>query len=618
MIKQKLVVSVVAVAAIVLAAVACDFAVNTFLFAAPKGFTPVTTVIITLIVSVPVCYHFIDQHMTVRRVKEELTASIADKDRAHEAARLTLERLRESEARYRMLTERATDIIIRYDRRGVIEFASPSVRQYGYEPDEIVGLDMADFVHPEDDEAIRRRRMDLTNGHSLAEADRPYARVRRADGEWIWVQGSPAPLRDEAGEVVGAVTVLRDVTIRHRIEEELRRRQAESEAAARAKSEFLANMTHELRTPLNAIIGFSRLLKETGGLAPAAARQIELVWDASQTLLGVVNDVLDFSKLEAGALELESRPFDPRRLADSTAALLAGQAEAKGLTLSVSASGPEDALLGDEARLRQVLLNLISNAIKFTAHGDIRIAVAQVDEGERRRLRVEVRDNGVGVPPDQQAAIFDRFTQADASVARRFGGTGLGLAICKRIVEAAGGAIGVTSDLGAGSTFWFEIAMPPAETTAEAAVGEAGPVAFDHALRLLVVDDNAVNRELIRTLLGGFDIAIDAAGDGMEAIEAAARAPYDLILMDVQMPTMDGLAATRRIRAAAAPDAPRVAIIAMTANVLPDQIARCLEAGMDDHLGKPINPAALLEALARWAPQEPGVQAGPAGALAAG
>jgi len=388
----------------------------------------------------------------------------------------------------------------------------------------------------------------------------------------------------------------------------------EANTALSVKSDFLANMTHELRTPLNAIIGFSGLLRQSDSLNPRDARHVKLICDAGGTLLHVINDVLDYSKLEAGAIELERQPFDPHAVAESIAQLLAAQAADKGLTLSVAAEGSGGLLLGDSARLRQVLLNFVSNAVKFTARGGVEIKVSQHGEGGDRNLRVEVRDTGIGIHPEQLDSIFGRFTQADASTSRQFGGTGLGLAICKRIGEAMGGRIGVHSTVGQGSTFWIEATLPAAG--AADGVVEAGddPTALERPLRLLLVEDNAVNRELVSSLLTPFDILIETAADGVEAVEAAARAAFDVILMDVQMPNMDGLTATRRIRAAAVPGGRRVPIIAMTANVLPEQVARCREAGMDDHLGKPISPAKLLEALGRWSAEEPEADAGQASA----
>jgi len=521
--------------------------------------------------------------------------------RARNAA---LERLRESEALYRLLADNQTDVIIRYDPDGRIVFASPSVRQFGYRPEDLVGRNMADFTHPDDAAHALRNRQAVARGAPLEPNEKHEFRTRKADGSWVWLQGSPAPIRDEAGAITGVVTVLRDVSARREMEDALRRTSAEAEAAVRVKSDFLANMTHELRTPLNAIVGFSGVLKEAPDLSPRHARQVELIWNASQTLLWVVNDVLDFSKLEAGAVEFEVDAFDPAAMTHSTVSLLAGQASAKGLRVWVDAAGLEGRLLGDGARLRQVLTNFLSNALKFTAEGEIGVLVEQRVDGERRRLRVAVKDSGIGVAPEHAEAIFTRFSQADASVSRKFGGTGLGLAISKRIIEAMGGKIGVESTPGHGSTFWFEVSLPIAAAAGPDDDFVQPAVHVSQSLRLLVVDDNAVNRELIRTLLEPFDLEIHTAADGVEAIEAASRSPFDVILMDVQMPNMDGLAATRCIRDTAVPGAPRIPIIAMTANILPEQIARCLEAGMDDHIGKPIHPAMLLEKLARWSARD--------------
>lgn len=398
---------------------------------------------------------------------------------------------------------------------------------------------------------------------------------------------------------------------RNRLQQELTTALEKTEATARAKSDFLANMTHELRTPLNAIIGFAGLLRQSSALGPQDARRVGLVWDASQTLLTVVNDVLDFSKLEAGAFEFEAQAFDPCVMAQSTVQLLCGQATVKGLTVRTQIDGFEGPLLGDAARLRQVLMNFISNAVKFTAAGEINVSVGQQADGELRRLRIAVTDSGIGVPPDQIDSIFARFTQADASVSRQYGGTGLGLAISKRIIEALGGEIGVISRLDEGSTFWFEISLAVAGTLRDEETGPLGLVAVEQPLRLLVVDDNDVNRELICALLEPFGVLIQTANDGVEAVEAVARSSFDLILMDVQMPNMDGLSATRHIRGAGGHQARRVPIVAMTANVLPEQVARCLAAGMDDHLGKPINPQKLLETLARWSAADADVESAP-------
>jgi len=600
--KQKLLTTLVVVLTIVAAAVLSDFLINGVLLATPGAFTPISTAIIAALVGAPVTYFLISQRLDLLRVKEALAATVADRERAVDEglqrrgeAEAALERSRESEALYRLLADNQSDVISLWDADGRRLYASPSVeRAFGYTVGEILTLARTANAHPDDLRIIRQATEGLVPGGDARTAE---YRLIHKDGSEVWVEASFRRLGDGSG---GLLTTARIISERKRLEGELIRALDDAKAALAVKSDFLANMTHELRTPLNAIIGFSGLLKQSPNLDAADARQVRLVWDASQTLLSVVNDVLDFSKLEASAVEFEAHPFDPAELAETTVSLLSGQAAQKGLTLSASADGPGGLLLGDGPRLRQVLINFISNAVKFTPRGDVRVLVHQTPEGDARRLRVAVQDSGIGVPPEQIDSIFARFTQGDASISRRYGGTGLGLAISKRIIDALGGQIGVTSEPGAGSTFWFEVVMPLAgRADAGAGVG-ATPADVASSLRLLVVDDNAINRELICTLLQPFDLRIDTAADGVEAVEAASRADYDLILMDVQMPNMDGLTATARIRGGKGSTARRVPIIAMTANVLPEQIERCLAAGMDDHLGKPISPAKLLEALARW------------------
>lgn len=389
--------------------------------------------------------------------------------------------------------------------------------------------------------------------------------------------------------------------------------EAKAVEALAVKSDFLANMTHELRTPLNVIIGFSRLLRTSDALRSRDARQAALIFEASQNLLTVVDDILDFTKLEAGAVEFESQPFDPQEMAEAVGRLLSDQASAKGLTLTVSSDGLRGALIGSGDRLRQVLLNLASNAIKFTAKGEIKVLVTQAADGDGRRLRIAVADTGIGVPSNRLDTIFERFSQADSSVSRNFGGTGLGLAICRRIMHGLGGSIGVMNNEDGGSTFWAELTLqpaPPEALNAQSARLETveiapSPVA-ELSLRLLIVDDNPVNLELVQAMLEPFDLDIETACDGVEAVEAAARTAFDVILMDIQMPKMDGVTATRQIRAMASPGAPRIPIIAMTANVLPEQVAQFLSSGMDDHIGKPINPQQLLQSLERWATPDAG------------
>jgi PAS domain S-box-containing protein len=517
-------------------------------------------------------------------------------------------KMRQSEALYRVLADNVKDVISLADADGKRIYMSPSIEHaLGYPIDDLYQMPMFRFIYPDDRDELMRKvaAFPATGGEMTAEY-----RVVRADGEVRWVETNFSLAPQPGGAPAHIVSVARDVQTRKELEAKLIDARIEAEAAAAAKSDFLANMTHELRTPLNAIIGFAGLLGGSPRLSGDDARHARLIEDASGTLLDLVNSVLDFSRLEAAAVELDPAPFDPAVEAAAVVDLLSGQAAAKGLTFTLEAERG-GFVNGDAKRLRQVLLNFLANAVKFTAKGAVTVTLTQLPAGGGDAwLRCEVTDTGVGIPQSQIDHVFERFTQADVSVSRRFGGTGLGLAICKRIVELMDGEIGARSVEGEGSAFWFEVVLPIAEVADAPAPAEASPE-LERPVRLLLVEDVAINRELVKTVLAAFDIEIDTAEDGVAAIEAFQQAPYDLVLMDVQMPVMDGLTATRRIRASSLPAAATTPIIAMTANVLPEQIAKCLAAGMDGHLGKPMNPTELLTAIAYWSSHERSVAAPP-------
>ncbi len=370
-------------------------------------------------------------------------------------------------------------------------------------------------------------------------------------------------------------------------------------AATLAKSEFLSNMSHELRTPLTGVLGFAGLLESLPDLPEKARSYARRITTSGETLLAVVNDILDFTRLEAGSVVLRPNSFDPAVFLAETIELVSVQALQKGLTLTTEIVGPlPAAVLADSARVRQVLLNLLSNAIKFTEAGQIRVTLRYQPEAGGA-LRFAVTDSGIGIPADRFNLLFRRFSQVDGSNTRQFGGAGLGLAICKALTELMGGQIGAESRDGQGSTFWFTIAAPPA------ALVQPEPVASDPVVaaarrRLLVVDDVEMNRELVRIMLAPYGYEVTEAPGGAEAVELATTARFDLILMDLQMPGMDGLAATRAIRQTSElnRDTP---IIALSANVLPVHLAECAQAGMNDHIGKPIIPIELLTKIAEWA-----------------
>ena len=429
-------------------------------------------------------------------------------------------------------------------------------------------------------------------------------RIRHRDGRWVWVDAELRLVRDEAGHPSGIVGALRDVSARKAMEAEAAAARMQAEEAAAAKGQFLATMSHELRTPLNGILGFADLIQERNDLPIEVHRQIGLIQTASTALLTVVNDILDFSKLEENKLELAPTAFSLSDLIESVVSIVRPSAVKKHLGLRILTDPDAPAyVVGDDARLRQVLLNLLNNAIKFTQIGHIVLAVKRVgSEAAGEQLRFSVSDTGIGIPDDKRDRLFERFSQVDGSISREFGGTGLGLAISKRLVEMMGGQIGVDSVFGEGSTFWFTVTLPVADSARAPAaalqiVERRGPSA-----RILLAEDVAMNQEIVRAILETAGHQVDVVGDGAGAIMAIEAEDYDVVLMDVQMPGMDGVTATRRIRALSG-RAGRVPIIAMTANVLPEQIESFRAAGMDGHVGKPFRRDDLLAAIDRHAAQ---------------
>ncbi len=440
---------------------------------------------------------------------------------------------------------------------------------------------------------------------------RSYIR-KRPNGTFLEVRSEPMP----GGGMVQSYT---DIT-------ELVQAKEAAEAGARAKSIFLATMSHEIRTPLNGVLGMASLLRQ-GELTPHQRRHVDAISACGDALLAIINDILDLSKLEAGMMEIESAPFDLRRLIDSTVAVTRGGADDKGIAIEVEVDPAlPRGVIADRNRLRQALLNLLSNAVKFTEAGKVVLRARRSDTV----LLIEVADTGIGIPEEARDRLFKEFSQVDASITRRFGGTGLGLAITQRIIQAMGGRIGVDSKPGEGSRFWFEIPLeaapdaavldePTIETRAlpppVAAIGVGhidapAPVRAPSGRRILLAEDMPVNQMVARGLLEARGHAVEIAADGREAIEKAAAYDYDLILMDMQMPHVDGLEATRAIRAGGGERA-GVPIVAMTANAFGSDQAACLEAGMNGFVSKPIDADKLAEAIDR-AMSRPVKSAGPA------
>lgn len=483
---------------------------------------------------------------------------------------------------------------------GRVLFSAECARQHGLPEREIeidVEREWRPLAHPDD---VPHVLADLAQAVEHGGSYVTEFRVPLPDGGIRWINARGRVETDTTGRTVRVIGLTLDTTARKEAEIALSEAKAEAERANRAKTDFLASMSHEIRTPLNAVIGFTDLMLSSGRLDPGTRRQANLVRSSGAALLTVVNDILDFSKVEAGAVELVEGPFALHTLLDNCVAIVRGGADAKGIELRLR----HDPVLprwvrGDENRLRQVLLNLLNNAVKFTAVGSVTLDVEPGNGPSGDELRMQVTDTGVGIPADKLDRLFRHFSQVDGSIQRDYGGTGLGLAICRRLVGLMGGTIEVSSEVGAGSVFAFTVRLPPAEPV------EGGPIVLPvrpgRRGHILLVDDSGVNRELAEAVLTDAGHVVRTVNHGDAAVEAVGTGRFDLVLMDIQMPGMDGMTATRAIRTLGSPAA-AVPVLAMTANVLPEQVEAYRAAGMDGHVGKPFDRDELLSIVARMLP----------------
>ena len=409
-----------------------------------------------------------------------------------------------------------------------------------------------------------------------------------SDGRWVMIE--------ERGTSDGGIIGLRvDITDMKEQAETLRKALVRAEAANRSKSDFLANMSHEIRTPLNGVLGLADVLAHS----PLGADQRDIVSTiiaSANTLDALLSDLLDFARLESGRVELSVAPFGLRKMVEETAALFAPELALKGLILELGVSADANIeVLGDEARLRQILTNLLSNAVKFTTEGTISVRLRAEGSGETRLQVIEVADTGIGFDPDEAERLFRRFEQADSSITRRYGGTGLGLAICRQLIGLMGGTIVARSRPGRGASFTVELPLP---IVAKAASAEPPTPASAHGLRILVAEDNPTNRKVAELMLGSLGAEVECVENGQEAVDALRLGGYDVAFIDLQMPVMDGLTAIRTVRAEEAGGGRRrMPLIVLSANVMPEHLEATKAAGADIHIGKPVRASELLSAI---------------------
>ena len=518
--------------------------------------------------------------------------------------RLAQQALENSEEKFRQLAENIREVFwIMSPSAGDILYVSPAYEHvWGRTTMSLYQNPMSwtEVIHPEDAERAHSSFLRQIAGEL---SDSEY-RIRTPDGEEKWIRDRAFPVRGQDGQIIRIVGIAEEITDRKRYETALIHAREEADAASLAKTRFLANMSHEIRTPMNGVIGMIQLLLGTG-LTDEQQSFASVAQDSGRALLAIIDDILDLSKIESGKVVLEKRSFSLRETVEAVARLLRIQSAAKKLCVEWSVS-PEVPLsvIGDSHRLRQILTNLSSNALKFTEKGGVTLNAALESSGGRTlTVRFSVADTGIGISPDQVARLFSPFVQADASTTRKYGGTGLGLAICKELSGMMGGSIGVESQVGKGSTFWFTAvfdvvpATPPPPAWPVKIQHPDDRARIGHRMRILVAEDNAVNRYVALAQLQKLGYQADSVNNGAEAVEAVRQGRYDLVLMDCQMPEMDGFDATRMIRASR-PDIP---IVALTANAMTEDRGRCLAAGMNDYLAKPMELECLADVLGRWA-----------------
>jgi PAS domain S-box-containing protein len=521
----------------------------------------------------------------------------------HES-KLLEERLSESERVYRLLSENSGDIILLADTNRRIEYISPSVKEMlGYEPTEIIGKRVLDFTHPDDLESVVQQGDHVRQ--NKASIVRTVMRLRKKNSEYLWVEAQLKVLKENLSEKQLVLAAIRDITERKKLEVALHEAKEKAEEASKAKSMFLSTMSHEIRTPMNAIIGLTNLMLEENPREDQI-ESLNLLKFSGENLLAIINDILDFNKIEAGKIELEEITFNLKEILSHNLNLLKNRGLEKGIDLRLELHGAlPDTVIGDPVRLGQVLNNLIGNAIKFTEKGFVVVSVSDLEhKGQKHLIRFSVKDSGIGIKKEKQKEIFENFTQASSNTTRKYGGTGLGLSISQKLVQLMGSEINLESAPGVGSEFYFDLSM-------KATHGSLGKIVSDQndhkdatGIEVLLVEDNKVNQLVAGNFLKRWGMFVHFANNGREACEMVTQRKFDIVLMDLQMPEMDGYQATQLIRAMNDPHLKVMPILALSASAMTEVREKTQSLGFNGFITKPFNPAELKEKILEFAPEK--------------